>query len=74
MYAIGGRGNVMSNMVMTQTMMDAIPEIESGTTMKVLSMYPSSSIEGTDIGQGFFMGVYKGFFDLFPTKFIHGSI
>ena len=74
MYAIGGRGHVMSNMVMTQTMMDAIPEIESGTTMKVLSMYPSSSIEGTDIGQGFYMGVYKEFFDLFPTKFIHGSV
>ena len=39
MYAIGGEGDVMSNMVMTQTMMDAIPEIEDGTTLKVLSMY-----------------------------------
>ena len=74
MYAIGGEGSVMSNMVMTQTMMDAIPEIEDGTTLKVLSMYPSSSVEGTDIGQGFHMGVYKEFFDLFPTEFIYGNV
>jgi len=74
MYAIGGEGNVMSNMVMTQTMMDAIPEIEDGTTLRVLSMYPSSYVDGADIGHDFFMGIYKEFFDLFPTKFIHGSI
>ena len=74
MYAIGGKGTVMSNMVMTRTMMDAIPEIESGTTLKVLTMYPSSYVDGTDIGHDFFMGIYKEFFDLFPTKFIHGSV
>ena len=74
MYAIGGEGDVMSNMVMTQTMMDAIPEIEDGTTLKVLSMYPQSSVEGSDIGQGFFMGVYKEFFDLFPTEFMYGHV
>ena len=73
MYAIGLKGKVMSNMVMTQTMMDAIPEIESGTTLKILRMHPSSYVDGTDIGQDFFMGIHKEFFDLFPTKFIHGS-
>ncbi len=72
MYAIGGKGDIMSNMVMTQTMMDAIPEFEDGTTIIVQSMYPESYIDGTAV-DGFFMGIKKGFFELFPTDFIYGS-
>ena len=42
MYAIGAKGTTMSNMVMTGTMMDAIPEIEDGTTIVARNMYPES--------------------------------
>ncbi len=72
MYAIGGKGTTMSNMVMTQTMMDAVPEFEDGTTIKVQNMYPESYIDGIAV-DGFFMGISKGFFELFPTYFIYGS-
>ena len=72
MYAIGGKGTTMSNMVMTQTMMDAVPEFEDGTTIKVLNMYPESYIDGIAV-DGFSMRISKGFFALFPTDFIYGS-
>ena len=72
MYAIGGKGTTMSNMVMTQTMMDAIPEFVDGTTIIVQNMYPESYIDGIAV-DGFFMGIKKGFFELFPTDFIYGS-
>ena len=73
MYAIGAKGTTMSNMVMTGTMMDAIPEIEDGTTIVARNMYPESYIEGTVIDDGFYMAIDEGFLELFPTRFIHGS-
>ena len=72
MYAVGNKGDVMSNLTVAQTMLDAVPEIESATSIIVKTMEPAL-IDGTEIERKSFMGVRAGFFDMFPMKFYAGS-
>ena len=72
MYAVGNKGDVMSNLSVAQTMADAVPEIESATSIIVKSIEPAM-IEGTELECKSFMGVRAGFFDMFPMKFFAGS-
>ena len=72
MYAVGTEGSVMSNTLMAQVMTDAIPEVESGTTVLRLSYNPGN-IDGVSLERRSYMAVQKGFFDFFPTRFIYGN-
>ncbi len=73
MYAIGGKGTIYSNKVMAQTMEDAIPDIESSTTVGYASM-ENTFIVGTEIPVESGLIVFTEFFDLFPTAFVEGDI
>ena len=72
MYAIGTKGSLMSNAYMAQTMVDAIPELECGTTVLRLSCDPHS-IDGNLLKRESYMSIENNFFEMFPTKFIYGS-
>ena len=72
MYAVGNKDDVMSNLTLAQKMLDAVPEIESATSIIVKTMEPAM-IEGNVIEGKSFMGVRAGFFDMFPMKFYAGS-
>ena len=72
MYAVGNKGDVMSNLSMAQIMSDAIPEIECATSIVVQPMEPAS-IDGVELGQDSYMGIRKGFFEMFPMKFYEGN-
>ena len=72
MYAIGTKGSLMSNPYMAQTMLDAIPELECGTTVLRLTCDPSS-IDGNMLKRESYMAIEGNFFKMFPTRFVYGS-
>ena len=72
MYAVGNKGDVMSNISMAQVMADAVPEIECATSIVVQRMEPAY-IEGVEVDEDSFMGIRKGFFEMFPMKFYEGD-
>ena len=61
MYAIGTKGSLMSNAYMAQTMVDAIPELECGTTVLRLSCDPHS-IGETLLERESYMSIERNFF------------
>ena len=73
MYAVGNKGDVMSNLTVAQIMAEAVPEIESATSIMVKGMQTAASIEDKPIERKSFMGVRAGFFDMFPMTFFEGS-
>ena len=72
MYAIGTKGSLMSNAYIAETMVDAIPELECGTTVLRLTGDPHS-IDGNLLERESYMAIEKNFFEMFPTRFIYGS-
>ena len=72
MYAIGGKGSLMSNPYMAQTMLDAIPELECGTTVLRMTCNPSS-IDGSLLKRESYMAIEGNFFEMFPTRFVYGN-
>lgn len=72
MYAIGTKGSLMSNAYIAETMVDAIPELECGTTVLRLTGDPHS-IDGNLLERESYMVIEKNFFEMFPTRFIYGS-
>ena len=72
MYAIGKKRSLMSNANMAQTMLDAIPELECGTTVLRLTCDPSS-IDGNMLKRESYMAIEGNFFEMFPTRFVYGS-
>ena len=72
MYTIGGKGSLMSNLNMAQTMLDAIPELECGTTVLRMTCDPSS-IDGNLLKRESYMAIEKNFFEMFPTRFVYGN-
>ena len=73
MYAIGDKGSLHSNDLMAGTMMDAIPEIVSATTVVNAGTESFSTIDGVNVSIRSMMGIEKNFFDLFPIEFIYGD-
>ncbi len=71
-YAIGTKGSLMSNAYIAETMVDAIPELECGTTVLRLTCDPHS-IDGNLLKRESYMSIEKNFFEMFPTRFIYGS-
>lgn len=53
-------------------MADAVPEIECATSIVVQRMEPAY-IEGVEVDEDSFMGIRKGFFEMFPMKFYEGD-
>ena len=72
MYAIGIKGSLMSNALIAETMVDAIPELECGTTVCRFTCDPHS-IDGNLLKRESYMSIEKNFFEMFPTRFIYGS-
>ena len=72
MYAIGIKGSLMSNAFIAETMVDAIPELECGTTVFRFTCDPHS-IDGNLLKRESYMSIEKNFFEMFPTRFVYGS-
>lgn len=72
MYAVGLKGSLHSNLVMVQTMADAIPEIETGTSI-IERPVDLLEINGEVTDCRSFIGVDRYFFEMFPADFIAGD-
>ena len=72
-YLIGGKDDISSNAFLAEHMMEAIPEIEDGTSIINLGTPSDPTINDEAINRRSFMGIEKNFFDLFPTQFIYGG-
>ena len=72
MYAVGNKGDLMSNLSMAQVMADAVPEIECATSIVVQKMN-AAHLDDVKVDKDSFMGIRKGFFDMFPMKFYEGN-
>ena len=72
-YLIGGKDAISSNALLAEHMMEAIPEIEDGTSIINLGTASDPTINDEAISRRSFMGIEKNFFDFFPTQFIYGG-